>query len=179
MAWLRRFPSACALYLLAFALGLYPAGGLAQDAPSDAITVRRISNKLMCQCGCNYMVLSCNHVDCPSATYIRRTIKTSLGEGKTDEVIIAGFVQEYGVRVLPEPPLEGFSWLAWIMPFAVLGLGALAVSYVMLLWKRKVPPTGFSQSGDAEFGDFVPIPEPPAQLVAKYRAQIDEDLSKE
>lgn len=176
MTWSRQFPRVCTLFLLAIALGLFPAGSTAQEVSSDEVAFRRISNKLMCQCGCNYMVLSCNHVDCPSATYIRRSIKTSLSEGKSDEVILAGFVQEYGVRVLPEPPREGFSWMAWVMPFVGLGLGAVAVSYVILLWKRRETPDDQSQSGDAEYADAASKPEPSAQLVEKYRAQIDEEF---
>ena len=95
----------------------------AQVAPSQPllgereseVAFRRVSNRLLCQCGCNYMVLSCNHLDCPSATYIRKTIKTSLADGMSEDVIVANFVDQYGVQILPEPPLHGFSLMAWVM----------------------------------------------------------------
>lgn len=63
---------------------------LAQNVPSERETeaaFRRVSNRLLCQCGCNYMVLSCNHLDCPSATYIRKTIKTSLADDTSEDAI--------------------------------------------------------------------------------------------
>ena len=46
--------------------------GAAQDlSVQDEETYRHIANGLMCQCGCGYLVHSCNHLDCPSATVIR------------------------------------------------------------------------------------------------------------
>jgi hypothetical protein len=82
------------------------------------------------------MVLSCNHLDCSSATYIRKTIRTSLAAGKAEDAIVAGFVEQYGAKILPEPPRQGFSWMAWLMPFAALLLGGGAVSYVLWRWKK-------------------------------------------
>ena len=121
----RRF-SALALLLL-WTLFLLVAPNRAQT-PSGAdpleAAFRKVSNRLLCQCGCNYMVLSCNHLDCSSATYIRKTIRTSLEAGKSEDAIVAGFVEQYGAKILPEPPKQGFSWMAWIMPFLALGLGA-------------------------------------------------------
>ena len=145
----------------------------------DEATFRRVSNRLLCQCGCNYMVLSCNHLDCSSATYIRNTIRASLAEGKTEDAIVASFVEEYGAKILPEPPKKGFSWMAWIMPFVALVLGGGAVSYVLWLWKWK--PAEDNAAGAAPADSAKPTPEQDASsaLVEKYRAQIDEELDKE
>ena len=123
---LRLHIAAALLLILAVAGSISPA----QEPATDEAAFRKVSNRVLCQCGCNYMVLSCNHLDCPSATYIRRTIRTSLAAGKSEEAIMAGFVEQYGDRILPEPPRKGFSWMAWIMPFTALLLGFGAVSYV-------------------------------------------------
>src|SRR3972149_2868250 len=133
---LRRLPECVAGALLVGFL-VFGSFGAAQEDAVDEAAFRRVSNRLLCQCGCSYMVLSCNHLDCPSATYIRKTIRTSLAAGKTEDAIVAGFVEQYGAKILPEPPRQGFSWMAWIMPFAGLALGGGAVSYVLWLWKWK------------------------------------------
>ncbi|MBI4463770.1 MAG: cytochrome c-type biogenesis protein CcmH [Acidobacteria bacterium] len=165
-----------ALLLLAFLPGVPPSwaqDSTEQDGSETAF--RRVSDRLLCQCGCNYMVLSCNHLDCPSATYIRNTIRASLAEGQTEDAIVASFVEQYGVRVLPEPPKEGFSWMAWIMPFLALVLGGGAVTYVLWLWKWKAA----QESATPDESPEAPSPEVSPALVEKYRAQIDEELEKE
>jgi len=161
---------------------LWVSEGLAQnsiDTDTTEADFRRISNRLLCQCGCNYMVLSCNHLECPSATYIRKAIRTSLAEGKADEEIVASFVEQYGVRILPEPPKEGFSWMAWIMPFLALVLGGGVVSYVLWVWKKRPSTAAADSDASTTETDATPENELSAALVEKYRAQIDQELENE
>lgn len=144
----------------------------------DEAAFRRVSNRLLCQCGCGYMVLSCNHLDCPSATYIRRTIRTVLASGATEEAAFQAIVDQYGPKILPEPPREGFAWMAWIMPFAGLLLGGGAVS--LLLWKWIQVNSGEEDSGDTGVAAALDVPpEVPAAVVEKYRSQIDRQLESE
>ena len=182
-SWPGPFPKAPLRWGVALGLGLWmvSAASLAQDtsSASDGAAFRRVSNRLLCQCGCNYMVLSCNHLECPSATYIRRVIHASLQAGKSEDVIVAGFVQEYGVKILPEPPRKGFSWMAWIMPFLGLVLGGGAVCYVLWFWKRKPSATEEETSPAVPEAEHSPTPELSPALVEKYRTQIDEELEKE
>ncbi len=142
---------------------------------------RQVSNRLLCQCGCNYMVLSCNHLDCPSATYIRKTIKTSLADGMSEEAIVANFVDQYGVQILPEPPLHGFSLMAWVMPYLALLLGGVGVTYVLWQWKWK-PVSGTGEISDTT-EESVVLPaigqKPQPELVEKYRSQIEGELEQE
>ena len=125
------------LGVVAFAVTLPMAGGNAAasaSAPSvNDPSFRRVSNRLLCQCGCGYMVLSCNHVECPSATYIRKSIQTQLAASKGEDAVVASFVEQYGPRILPEPPQKGFFLTAWVMPFVALLLGASMVWY--FLWQ--------------------------------------------
>jgi cytochrome c-type biogenesis protein CcmH len=160
-------------------LGSFSRLGRAQDAVVDEAAFRRVSGRLLCQCGCGYMVLSCNHLDCPSATYIRKTIRTALAEGKTEEGAFQTIVDQYGPKVLPEPPREGFSWMAWIMPFAGLLLGGGAVSLVLWKWmKVNSAEESTEDSADSAAASDVP-PEVPPAVVEKYRAQIDRQLENE
>ena len=146
---------------------------------SNDAAFRRVSNRLLCQCGCSYMVLDCNMVDCPSAGYIRKTVQSSLAEGKSEDAIIAGFVQQYGPRILPEPPRYGFSLSAWVMPFVVLILGAALASYVLWQWKFKVGTAAAGVAPGSPAGDMAAPQQASAALVEKYRAEIDRELEKE
>jgi len=173
------------------ALLLAQVGTKAQNSPvtasnvtaSNDPTFRRVSRRLLCQCGCNYMVLSCNMMECPSATFIRKTVQTSLASGKSEDAIVAAFVEQYGPRILPEPPRKGFSLAAWVMPFAVLLFGGALVSYILWQWKVKYRPAVVAapagMSIRATHATKEPSSAPASALVEKYRAQIDRELENE
>jgi cytochrome c-type biogenesis protein CcmH/NrfF len=148
-----------------------PQSTMSSTEPVENVAAfRRISNKLLCQCGsCSYLVLSCNHLDCSSATYIRRTIKEGLAQGKSEEVILAGFVEQYGPRVLPEPPKVGFGFMAWLMPFVALTLGVFGVMFALTRMRRKPSPAGYPEE---------PQIEATPELMEKYREQIERETNK-
>jgi cytochrome c-type biogenesis protein CcmH len=175
---LRRLPECVAGALLAGFL-VFGSFGAAQEEAVDEAAFRRVSNRLLCQCGCSYMVLSCNHLDCPSATYIRRTIRTSLAAGKTEEEAFTVIVDQYGPKILPEPPRAGFAWMAWLMPFAALLFGGGAVSYVLWRWKKGPSTEEFAEDDAAPGAPAAPASLVPSATVEKYRAQIDRDLENE
>jgi cytochrome c-type biogenesis protein CcmH/NrfF len=87
-------------------------------------------------------------------------------------------VDQYGAKILPEPPRQGFAWMAWLMPFAALLLGGGAVSYVLWRWKRGASAEDSVES-DAEGAHAAPAEPVPAATVEKYRAQIDRELENE
>ena len=166
------------------ALSMLSQGGVvrAQRAAGDVneAAFRHITNRLMCQCGgCSYLVFSCNHINCSSATYISKSVRSALAEGQTEEMILASLADQYGPRVLAEPPREGFTWLGWIMPYVALLLGGGAVAFVLWRWKGR-PET--EETGQAEAGApgiATPATEQAAVLVEKYRAEIDRELAKD
>ena len=177
--------------LLSFFLGCSLALVWAQgDLPQDQLPIdlndpamRRISDKLMCQCGgCSASVLRCPHeMDCNSRAYIRQTIQRRLNAGESDDMIIAAIAKEYGPKILAEPPREGFSLLGWLMPFAALLLGGCAVGYVLWRWKAE-PLTEEPASTDAVGGTAglgAKAAAPGNELVEKYRVQIERDLGKD
>ena len=57
-----------------------------------------ISEKIMCQCGCNLPLSTCNHRHC-GAWALRSTIDNLLLEGKEEKYIIDGFVKGFGKSV--------------------------------------------------------------------------------
>src|SRR4051812_17890731 len=97
----------------------------------------KLGHELMCECGCNQILLECNHVGCTVSDKMAKELRTMLAKGNNDEQIKQAFVQEYGVVVLAAPTNKGFDRVAWIMPFAVFGLGIAGVVYVVRTWKRR------------------------------------------
>jgi cytochrome c-type biogenesis protein CcmH/NrfF len=141
------------LLLLVASIVVSPASfALAQSAkttlrdPVQAKRFNEISDRLVCQCGCNMVLRVCNHQNCPSAIPMRHSIEAQIGEGKDDDAIVAGFVAEHGTKVLSSPPAEGLNLAAWVMPGFALGVGLFAAWYFAVRWaaKRKLAVAGAS-----------------------------------
>jgi cytochrome c-type biogenesis protein CcmH len=122
--------------------------------PEQALMFNRISDRLVCQCGCSMILRTCNHYQCPSATPMRARIEKEILAGTGEEEIIQGFVDEYGIVILATPPAEGFNLVAWVLPgFAIL-IGLFILAYITMSWvsKRKHetaaagPPPGLDTS---------------------------------
>ena len=120
-----------------------PVGANSQSAkthikdPALAERFNKVSDDLICQCGCNMGLRVCNHENCPSAIPMRHEIEEKLQAGASDDSIAAGFVKEFGDKVLAEPPATGFNLAAYVMPgFAVL-IGLFIVATFATRWSNK------------------------------------------
>jgi cytochrome c-type biogenesis protein CcmH/NrfF len=91
--------------------------------------IRELSPNFMCVCGCHQLLSACNHFHCPSSGPMLADLGKQIDEGKSNEQIIASFIDKYGSTVLAAPPVSGFNLTAWIMPFAALAIGGLAAVY--------------------------------------------------
>ncbi len=98
-----------------------------------------LGHKLMCKCGCNQILLECNHVGCQYSDRMREELTAALQRGDSDDLVMQAFVQKYGATVLAAPTTTGFNRVAWIMPFAALGAGIFAVAYVVRVWRARQP----------------------------------------
>lgn len=96
-----------------------------------------IGHKLMCACGCNQVLLECNHVGCAYSDHMRNELTAGLQRGDNDELILQAFVQKYGTTVLAAPGTTGFNRVAWVMPFAALGGGILLTITIVRAWKHR------------------------------------------
>ena len=102
--------------------------------PSTDARFKDLGHRMMCTCGCGQVLLECNHVGCQSSEKMRNELMAAIDKGDNDDLILQGFVQEYGPTVIAAPTAAGFNKVAWIMPFVVLALGiAFADSYRALL----------------------------------------------
>ena len=68
------------------------------------------------------------------ANDLRREIRVLIKEGKSDDQIRSFMVERYGDFVLYRPPVKPLTWLLWIGPFAILGLGVAGL--LMYLRRR-------------------------------------------
>ncbi len=109
-------------------------------APAEAATQQEVEESLTCQCGCGLTVHACNHLQCPSGEPMKKEIAERLARGEDRDTILAAFRTRYGEKVLSAPTFHGFNWLAWVMPFAAILAGALAVTRVIRRWSRMPAP---------------------------------------
>jgi cytochrome c-type biogenesis protein CcmH/NrfF len=108
---------------------------------SDA-RFKDLGHRMMCTCGCGQVLLECNHVGCKSSDKMRDQLLAAIDKGgsNSDDLILQGFVQEYGPTVIAAPTTTGFNRVAWIMPFAVLALGIAFAVHVVRSWKNRPAP---------------------------------------
>jgi cytochrome c-type biogenesis protein CcmH len=71
-------------------------------------------------------------------------VRELVSEGKTDEQVVAYFVERYGEWVLLEPTREGFNWFVWLGPVALV-LGGLFI----ILRQIQQEPAPATASGPA------------------------------
>jgi len=126
-AWLKTLKLSVLFLAALFLLGADPNGTRFEN----------LGHKLMCRCGCNQILLECNHVGCSYSEKMRQELMAGLQGPDSDDLVLQRFVQEYGGVVLAAPTATGFNRVAWITPFAALGVGILAVVYVVRRWKLR------------------------------------------
>jgi cytochrome c-type biogenesis protein CcmH/NrfF len=93
------------------------------------------NQKLICTCGCNQILLQCNHIGCTVSTQEEAELRNALDRGDSDNLILQNFVQKYGPTVLAAPPKSGFNLVAWIAPGLVFLLAMLGTALVIRKWK--------------------------------------------
>jgi cytochrome c-type biogenesis protein CcmH/NrfF len=135
---------------------------LTLGATDNSARYNRLGHGLVCQCGCGQILLECNHVNCPVSGPMVNELGAQLASGVSDARIMNWFVNKYGPIVLAAPTRGGFDTVAWVVPFAVLGLGAIAVIVLLCLWKRRQRPV-----------TAAPAPALPSDLALRDRIRRD------
>jgi cytochrome c-type biogenesis protein CcmH/NrfF len=108
-------------------------------ASGDGARFTDLGHRMMCVCGCNQILLECNHVGCTYSDRMRKQLMAAIQAGGGDDSILQAFVKEYGTTVLAAPGTHGFDRVAWIMPFAVFLAGTLAAAMLIRSWKERRP----------------------------------------
>jgi cytochrome c-type biogenesis protein CcmH len=105
-----------------------------------ATRFNEIGHQMMCICGCNQILLECNHVGCPASDGMRNELLAAVTRGDSDSLVEQGFVQKYGPIVLAAPTTHGFDRAAYILPVVVLFLGFGLVVVIVRSWKNRPAP---------------------------------------
>jgi cytochrome c-type biogenesis protein CcmH len=95
----------------------------------------KLGHEMVCTCGCNQILLECNHVGCPASDGMRNELTAAMQAGKDDQAILSGFVERYGPTVLAAPATTGFGRIAWVTPFALFILGLGLVMVIVRNWR--------------------------------------------
>jgi cytochrome c-type biogenesis protein CcmH len=157
------------LYVLTFVFllgSLFTTTAFAQSGTPTDDEVNAIAHKLYCP------VCESTPLDvCPTQACKewRELIRTMLTEGKTEDEILQHFVDQYGARVLAEPPKEGFFWLIYLLPPAVILVGVVILFRSLKEWtkpKATAPTLGERQSEASVKKD-------------DYVARLEEELKKQ
>ena len=145
----------------AFAIGLSFFVSV-QVSAQQSDRVKEIGNRLMCVCGCNQVLLRCNHVGCTASTAMLKKLDQVAARNESVDLAVQDFVQEYGPVVLPEPPRKGFNRLAILIPAIAFVAGLAIVLLVIALWRRRAPQVAAG-------------PEVSPELLARVRQQADRE----
>ena len=125
----------------AFAFSVLAIGAMLALIPlaraQETARSKELGQKLMCVCGCNQILGSCNHIGCTYSHDMIKELDDRVARNEPDDLTLQAFVQEYGPTVLSSPPATGFNRIAWIAPI-VFPLIALVVLWdVVRRWRKR------------------------------------------
>jgi cytochrome c-type biogenesis protein CcmH len=148
--------------LLALAVAL-PATAQEPEPTPSADEVNAIAKNMFCPVCENTPLDVCGTAACAQW---RQQIADLLVEGYSEEEIYDYFVQQYGDRVLAEPPRHGLNWLIYIAPPVMILIGV--VYLIQYMRKNRTDITDLAADEDAATGE----------ADDEYRSQIEEELKK-
>ncbi|MCQ3935826.1 MAG: hypothetical protein DPW18_02145 [Chloroflexi bacterium] len=153
-----------ALALLLVLMGMFYETAFAQDPTPTDDEVNRIAKQLYCPVCENTPLDVCPTEACRQW---RELIRLQLSQGKSEEEIKQYFVDNYGARVLSEPPRTGLNWLVYILPPVLILAGAFILFRSFREWTK--PRAVEAGSGpEKEAGKASPRDE--------YIARLEEEL---
>lgn len=131
-----RLAIALSILTLGLGLALAAAGSVAAQQPSPNVDdeVLRISKNLYCPVCTGVPLDVCETQAC---LQWRALIREKLIAGENEQAIRAYFIAQYGERVLGAPPPEGFNLSAYILPVAVLLIGAVVLFFTARSWLKR------------------------------------------
>ena len=146
---------------------LFTGVALAQNnTPPTDDEVNAIAHKLYCPVCENTPLDVCPTDACKDW---RELIRTMLSDGKTEAEILQHFKEQYGARVLAEPPKEGFYWLVYLLPPAIILAGAVVLFRSLKEWTKPKAAAPASNEARSE----------PSSEKDDYVARIEEELKKQ
>lgn len=107
--------------------------------------LRKVTDNILCAGGCGLTVAAGELTSCEvakrmnyrAAVYIAPSSEG--GQGMTPQQALDRFAKDFGEGVLAAPPKSGFDLIAWVLPFASLGLGIALVGRTLINWRSRQP----------------------------------------
>lgn len=149
------------LPLVLLAAALLAATAAAADRP----TLADLEDEVICPT-CETTLDQSN---APVANRMRDFIRRRIAAGDSKDEIKRKLEDEFGARVLAAPRAEGFGLLAWVLPLAGLGLGAVVVGALTWRWSRAREPA--EDAGAPELNGR-------ARLDPELERRVDEELAR-
>jgi cytochrome c-type biogenesis protein CcmH/NrfF len=119
---------------------------------------------------------------CGTADQIRADIARRLAGGESADQVVAAYVAQHGEKIRSAPTKEGFSLLAWTMPFILLFVAGAVLVLLIRRWKIAglVPlPAGAGSQTAARLatqagGTAAPPSDADRRILERVRREIDE-----
>ena len=141
---------------------------LAAASPAAAVPpVSSVSDKIMCLCGCGSVLTVCPHPQCEWGIPAKEDIKQQLAAGTAPDAIIAQYVAKYGEQVLAAPTKRGFNMVVWVLPFAMLLIGAVAIYLLARSWAKRR-----AADEDGALVAPVPVDDHPDEIVRRMEDEL-------
>jgi cytochrome c-type biogenesis protein CcmH len=122
---------------LALALALTTPTATASAAATPRASLTDIESDVMC--------VECREplevAQSPQADSERAYIRGLIAQGETKQQILDNLVAQYGQAVLGKPPAHGFNLTVYVIPVAILALGAAILAFTLPRWRRRTRAT--------------------------------------
>ena len=106
----------------------------------DEERYRDLGNKIQCSCGCNQILLQCNHVNCPNSAGMIRELRTAVSTYKNDEDVLNWFRHSYGMTIVVAPATHGFELMIWVVPPLIILSAFALVFFLIQQWRERATP---------------------------------------
>ena len=120
--------------VVALVTGLFslaPAAATASATPRASLT--EIESDVMCTACREPLAVA----QSPEADSERSYIRWLIAQGETKQQILQSLVSQYGTAVLGKPPAHGFNLTVYIIPPAILAIGAAILFVTLPGWRRR------------------------------------------
>lgn len=138
------------LFLICFLLPIQAQSVEPNEVLSDPVLetrARDISKNLRCLVCQNQSI---DDSDAQLAKDLRVLVRERLLEGSSDTEVIDYVVSRYGDFVLLNPPFKGTTYVLWIGPAVIVGLGILGVFF---FFRRRATPVSGQPTGTRALSD--------------------------
>ena len=124
---------AIAFLIALVAAPLAPATATATAAVAPRASLTDIESDVMCTACREPLEVA----QSPQADSERAYIRGLIAQGETKSQILKNLVAQYGTAVLGKPPAHGFNLAVYVIPLAILAVGAAILAFTLPRWRRR------------------------------------------